>query len=351
MTAAPLDDTALGTQPCDAVVIDPAIYPRAGGVQAETVARYADAIAAGDDLPPVILERGTLRLLDGHHRLAARIRLGLAEVGVTEHDVPAGWTAKLYAAHLQSTHGLPLVEQDEKALAREMYEQSEVAAATVAKALGRSRRTVDGWVTDLAEDRRAAEEHQRDVRRCLALLLREVGWTQPKIADTLGITQSGVSRMHDGGVAVMHTESVLRDAVAIAPDDVADEVAEIADRWREERIFSRWSQDERDILKRLRDGGTVVVNMRPEAHGKLWVWAEQAGLAVRVDRKSVWGNPFLLPDDGARDEVCDLYADVYWPHKPSLHAKIGSLAGRALGCWCAPARCHGDFLQGEATSC
>lgn len=333
----------------DDVVVDPDINPRGGGVQQETVDRYVDAIAGGDELPPIILERGTGLLLDGHHRLAARVQLGLADIEYEEHDVPAGWTAKLYAAHLQGKNGLPLPEQDQKTLAREMYEEGR-DGTMVAKALNRPRRTVDGWVADLAEGRRAAEEHQRDVRRCLALLLVGVGWTQQQVAATMGLSKQAVSQSVNGKPASDGlSESILRSAVSSAPLDVVDQVAALADRWREDRIFATWSQAQRDLLAQLRAGETVVVNMRAEAHGPLWTWAEQAGLAVRIDRKSQWGNPFLLPDDGTRDVVCDRYADTYYPHKPSLHSQVGSLVGRALGCWCAPARCHGDFLAEQAS--
>jgi hypothetical protein len=97
-------------------------------------------------------------------------------------------------------------------------------------------------------------------------------------------------------------------------------------------------------------GRAVVVNMRRNAHARLWEWALEAGLAVRVDRKSPLGNPFLLEDDGTRAEVCDFYELWYWPHKTSLHHLPATLRGKALGCWCAPERCHADFLAELANS-
>jgi hypothetical protein len=109
--------------------------------------------------------------------------------------------------------------------------------------------------------------------------------------------------------------------------------------------YAQWTAEERDLLARWHSGETVVVNMRSDAHARFWALAEQGGYAVRVDRKSIWGNPFLTPDDGDRDQVCDNYADLYWPAKPSLHNQIQELRGKALGCWCAPARCHADYLK------
>lgn len=333
----------------DLIALDASINPRSG-LDQPTVDRYVDAIATGETLPPVKVERGTMRLLGGWHRHAAHLVLGLAEIEAVEVDVPAGMTPKLYAAADNAEHGLPLVDHDARALAREMYDQApDVTIAAVAKALHRPRKTVEGWVTDLAEDRRRADEHAREVRRCLALMLKQLGWTQQQVAEVLGVTRQAVGQATaDSPLLDSLDESVLRDAVAAGPDDVRGALDALAEQWREERIFARWTPDERDLLKRLRAGETVVVNMRDEAHARLWRWAEQSGMAVRVDRKSIWGNPFLLPDDGSRDTVCDAYADHYWPRKPSLHARTAELRGKALGCWCAPQRCHGDFLAEQA---
>lgn len=111
-----------------------------------------------------------------------------------------------------------------------------------------------------------------------------------------------------------------------------------------------WTDDERRLAELLDSGHTIVVNMRDDAHARLWQYAVQEHKAERIDRKSIWGNPFILGDDGDRDTVCDAYANIYLPHKPRLLAEVSDLKGRALGCWCAPARCHGDHLARLATS-
>ena len=61
----------------------------------------------------------------------------------------------------------------------------------------------------------------------------------------------------------------------------------------------------------------------------------------------VFGNPFFLDTDGDRDQVCDGYIE-YFKHKRSLHEKVKELKGKALGCHCAPLRCHGDHLKSLA---
>lgn len=96
-----------------------------------------------------------------------------------------------------------------------------------------------------------------------------------------------------------------------------------------------------DLIARLDTGATVVVSMRDRT---LWRWLTSNKYATRIDRGSDWGNPFVLDQDGDRATVVDAYERFYLPHKPSLTGQLGSLRGRALGCWCAPDPCHGDVL-------
>jgi len=64
---------------------------------------------------------------------------------------------------------------------------------------------------------------------------------------------------------------------------------------------------------------------------------------VRIDRSSIWGNPFKVGVDGTREEVIQLYKEDLLNNK-YLMSRIGELKGKTLGCWCAPAPCHGDVL-------
>lgn len=110
-----------------------------------------------------------------------------------------------------------------------------------------------------------------------------------------------------------------------------------------------WTQAQLERRQLVEKGVTVVASMRNDESGKpidnaLIAWADQAGLMVKIDRNSDWGNPFETPADGTRDEVCDNYAQHYLPFKPSLLKKIPVLKGKVLVCWCHPLRCHGDHL-------
>lgn len=108
-----------------------------------------------------------------------------------------------------------------------------------------------------------------------------------------------------------------------------------------------WNAEESALKDQMEAGRTVVVSQRGP-HQNLINWADQRGLYVRIDRRTEWGNPFEIPDDGGRDAVIRNYAEHYLPHKPSLLKRLESLRGKALGCWCAPEPCHGDVLKERA---
>ena len=65
---------------------------------------------------------------------------------------------------------------------------------------------------------------------------------------------------------------------------------------------------------------------------------------VYIGRPSKWGNPFVIGKDGSRDEVIAKY-EAWLISQPALIANLPELAGKTLGCWCAPFACHGDVLS------
>lgn len=99
------------------------------------------------------------------------------------------------------------------------------------------------------------------------------------------------------------------------------------------------SQEERRLL--VEDGRTVLANMR---HDKVLIaWAEAEGLYVRIDRRSVWGNPYEIDEDGDRETVIDSFK-IYVSRKLGLRKRATELRGKVLGCWCYPDPCHGETL-------
>lgn len=210
----------------------------------------------------------------------------------------------------------------------------------------------------------------RDQRRELVRKLRtDRGWSLRRIAERLGIS---VGQAHSDARQVFSSEqqpnrvegadgkSYAATKPKPAPSEPTDHLLDFDSTPQPPRPEQppeeptprpvapepSWPEDQAKRRDQLLEGVTLVVNMATEK--MLWDWAQRQGKAVRVDRKSRWGNPFIVNEDGDRDAVCDLYVDVYWPHKPSLHAAVNELDGMALGCWCHPQRCHADHLADQA---
>lgn len=333
------------------VVFDPAIYPRIEWSQA-TVNRYAEAINAGDEFPPIALEADTNRLLDGMHRWQAHKQALKDTIRVVWQTVPDGVPIKLYAASLSAKHGDRIKGEELKAIAREIAEANpDYDLKTIAKYCGVTRQTVSKWVGDIVE-------HRRNVRRVKAILLSRAGWSRQQIADFLGTSKGSAVSDVNADISDL-SEDLIREAldsltesfdgVCELPEELLDRCDAAAEEIRQEQIFATWTDDERDLLKRLRNGETIVVSLRGP-HNNLIEWADAAGLYVRIDRRSEWGNPFEMPADGDRDTVITNYAEHYLPYKPSLLAKLPDLRGKALGCWCAPEPCHGDILKARTES-
>jgi hypothetical protein len=102
-----------------------------------------------------------------------------------------------------------------------------------------------------------------------------------------------------------------------------------------------------DELERQQDalaGRCVVANMHDGTDVALLMWAQNNDRFVRIDRKTEWGNPFEMPDDGERAEVIGKFSKFYLPHKLGLLNRMPTLRGKVLGCWCHPQECHGHLI-------
>ncbi len=63
-----------------------------------------------------------------------------------------------------------------------------------------------------------------------------------------------------------------------------------------------------------------------------------------IGRPGPWGNPFVIGQDGTREQVIELYRAWLAKH-PEIKARARLvLRDKVLGCWCAPLACHGDVL-------
>jgi ParB-like chromosome segregation protein Spo0J len=173
----------------------PGWSPRQGGEDLEHVRVLADA---SDDLPPIIVRRADMRVVDGMHRLrAARLR-GEHRIAVRFFDGD-DQDAFVLAVRANVTHGLPLSLTDRKAAAerivtshphwsdRMIAATSGLSAATVA----RVRRAHPELAPDVrvGHDGKARPVNGMERRRVArALLLAEPALTLREVARRAGIS-------------------------------------------------------------------------------------------------------------------------------------------------------------------
>ncbi|MFD1047646.1 ParB/RepB/Spo0J family partition protein, partial [Kibdelosporangium lantanae] len=96
----------------------PANSPRLAGESIE----HAQVLAASAaDLPPIVVQRGTMRVIDGMHRLRAARMRGQNEILVRFYDGDDD-EAFIVAVRTNVTHGLPLSQADRTAAAARIIE-------------------------------------------------------------------------------------------------------------------------------------------------------------------------------------------------------------------------------------
>ncbi|MEU6832495.1 ParB N-terminal domain-containing protein [Nocardia beijingensis] len=134
----------------------PADSPRSNGEDRRHIARLAES---DTELPPILVHRSTMRVIDGMHRLRAAQWLGREHIDVVFFDgTPA--EAFLRGVELNTTHGLPLTLSDRKAAAERIIESlPELSDRAIAATTGLSARTVA-----TIRQRSSAEIPQSNVR-------------------------------------------------------------------------------------------------------------------------------------------------------------------------------------------
>ena len=78
---------------------------------------------------------------------------------------------------------------------------------------------------------------------------------------------------------------------------------------------------------------------------------------IRVDRSTVVGNPFPMHAETQRNEVCDKYEAYFnniiahpednkefMDYLRNIY-RVAKQTDVALGCWCAPKRCHAETIK------
>lgn len=287
-------------------------------MEQEKLQDLADDIKKNGQLVPVWLYEGMI--LDGRNRYAACKIAGVepktqtytgdepTAFAVSMNDKRRHMTASVRSA--VAVELLPFFEAD----ARKRYE------ATV----GRPKKDADKSVAILPPiftDQKPKEVEPPKARQEAA---KSIGVGERYVQDAKKVKEQSpevFDRLKAGKITL---QDAKREVAKIPVDD--------------------WRKDERERQAKVKAGETIVANAQVDKN--LIMWAEREGIAIRIDRGTRYGNPFVMGEDGTRDDVCDAFEMHYLPHKPSINSRIksGELCGKVLVCHCYPERCHGDCL-------
>lgn len=127
----------------------PADSPRLCGEDDEHIQRLAER---GDSLPPVLVQQGTMRVIDGMHRLRAAILNGRRSIEIEFFDGDDE-EAFIRAVQQNVAHGLPLTLADRKdAAARILGFRPALSDRSVASMTGLSPKTIGAIRARLSEE-------------------------------------------------------------------------------------------------------------------------------------------------------------------------------------------------------
>jgi hypothetical protein len=170
------------------IVIDRSIYPRSG-IDHKRVSMFEENMRDGFEFKPIHLqvhpdEPGKYRILDGAHRFTAY-------KGVGEKEIPAqiikldGTHPLLYAAK-QAIGPRQLNDEETRDAVRRAYlDDPKLSSAEFGKAFGRSRQSVDAYISDL----RANIQEKLNLK---IFRMNSLGIPQDRIPSRLGIARETV---------------------------------------------------------------------------------------------------------------------------------------------------------------
>lgn len=288
----------------------------------EALQELSEDIRQNGQLNPIWLYEG--KILDGRNRWTACRLAGVTPITKEyKGDSPTAFAVSLNDKRRHMNKGqlgavavelLPFFEADAKR--RQKASGGDKKSSKVKSVVEK----IPQLITEGISQKKPGAEPQQSRARSQAAAA--VGVNDRYVSDAKKIKESSpevFEKLKSGNITMQNAK---REAAKVPVDD--------------------WRKDERDRQKLVERGVTVTANQSSDKN--LICWAEQNGKAVRIDRSSKYGNPFVLGSDGDRDAVCDKFEKHYLPHKPSILNDASKLAGKVLVCHCYPERCHGDCL-------
>ncbi len=174
--------------PISDLILDNEIYPR-NSIDHKRVSLFAENLRDGVSFDPIHVQihpedEGKYRILDGVHRWQAHKAIGAKEIPARVINLD-GRDPLLYAAQ-KAIGPRQLTEEESRDTARRAYQKNpRLTSAEIGKAIGRSRRTVDSYISDL----RAAVQVGFDLK---IFRMDHLGIPQERISSSLCLPQKTV---------------------------------------------------------------------------------------------------------------------------------------------------------------
>lgn len=169
--------------------IDDSIWPRSA-LDEEAIERYRDCL---QELPPIVVDRETMTVLDGRHRIEAHKREGQERISTNyESCRPHLFLARSYA--LNARHGLPVDNELRDRIIVDLKQGKDgydpINEEEIAQALGISRQRVNQVIIRLLGASKFIKDKQQ-VKEATRLYL--TGTSQAKVAETFRVSQPTIS--------------------------------------------------------------------------------------------------------------------------------------------------------------
>ncbi|NVM24235.1 MAG: hypothetical protein HWN68_20955, partial [Desulfobacterales bacterium] len=169
--------------------LDNSVWPRSA-LDEEAIERYRDCL---QELPPIVVDRETMTVLDGRHRIEAHKREGQEKVSTNYESCPPHlFLAKSYA--LNARHGLPVDNEVRDQIIVDLKQGKDgydpMGEKEIAQILGVSQ----GRVSQIIRSLLGANIFLKDkakTREAIRLYLS--GMSQEKVGETFGVSQRHIS--------------------------------------------------------------------------------------------------------------------------------------------------------------
>jgi len=169
--------------------LDNSIWPRSS-LDEEAIERYRDCL---EDLPPIVVDKETMTVLDGWHRVEAHKREGVETISVKyDSCAPHLLLAKSYA--LNARHGLPVDNEVRDQIIVDLGQGKDgydpMGEEEIAQIMGISTKRVYAIVESFLGARNFANDKAK-VKEAVRLFLQ--GMSHRKIADQFRVSHTTIS--------------------------------------------------------------------------------------------------------------------------------------------------------------